>query len=72
MSRARYNQDTWQTAAAYESQGSGCLSGFFIPPLMVLLVGSLLAFFAFTTPAQSIPMQTSRPRLGSALPGLHP
>ena len=59
MSRARYNQDSWQTAAAYESQGSGCLSGFIIPPLVVLLVGALLAFFAFNTSAQSIPMQTT-------------
>ena len=61
MSRARYNQDTWQTAAAYETQGSGCLSGFIIPPLVVLLVGSLLAFFAFNTSAQSLPMQTAPP-----------
>jgi soluble lytic murein transglycosylase-like protein len=59
MSRARSNQDDWQTAAALESQGSGCLSGFIIPPLMVLLVGSLLAFFAFETSTQSIPMQVS-------------
>jgi soluble lytic murein transglycosylase-like protein len=57
MSRARSNQNDWQTAAAPESQGSGCLSGFIIPPLMVLLVGSLLAFFAFKTSTQSIPMQ---------------
>ena len=59
MSRARSDQDDWQTAAAPESQGSGCLSGFIIPPLMVLLVGSLLAFFAFKTSTQSIPMQVS-------------
>lgn len=57
MSRARTNQDDWQTAAAPESQGSGCLSGFILPPLMVLLVGSLLAFFAFNSSAQSLPMQ---------------
>jgi len=44
MSRARssYSSD-WQTAAS--TQGSGCLSGFLIPPLAVLLVGLLLAFF---------------------------
>ena len=41
MSRARF--DTQQTAAAYETQGSGCLSGFLLPPLVVILVGSLLA-----------------------------
>ena len=44
MPRARspYTSD-WQTAAS--AQGSGCLSGFLIPPLAVLLVGVLLAFF---------------------------
>jgi hypothetical protein len=44
MPRARssYTSD-WQTAAS--TQGSGCLSGFVIPPLAVLLVGLLLAFF---------------------------
>ena len=62
MSRARYDQETWQTAAAYGSQqGSGCLSGFLIPPFFVLLVGSLLAFFAFSTPVQSLPMQMVAP-----------
>jgi soluble lytic murein transglycosylase-like protein len=61
MSRARNNLDDWQTAAAPESQGSGCLSGFILPPLMVLLVGSLLAFFAFTSSAQSLPMQPPAP-----------
>ncbi len=52
MSRARYN--TPQAAAAYESQGGGCLSGFIIPPLVVLLIGSLLAAFSFSTSAQTI------------------
>jgi hypothetical protein len=44
MPRARssYTSD-WQTAAS--TQGSGCLSGFLIPPLAVLIVGLLLAFF---------------------------
>ena len=56
---ARNNLDDWQTAAASEeTQGSGCLSGFIIPPLMVLIVGSLLAIFAFSSSAQPIPMQT--------------
>ena len=61
MSRARSNQDDWQTAAAPESQGSGCLSGFIIPPLMVLIIGSLMAFFAITSSAQSMPMQAASP-----------
>jgi len=61
MPRARssYTSD-WQTAAS--TQGSGCLSGFFIPPLAVLLVGLLLAFFVkgLNTPvqAESLPLGT--------------
>jgi soluble lytic murein transglycosylase-like protein len=44
MPRARSSYTSnWQTAASM--QGSGCLSGFLIPPLAVLLVGLLLAFF---------------------------
>jgi hypothetical protein len=50
--RASYPSD-WQTAAS--AQGSGCLSGFIIPPMMVLLVGLLLAFFVkgLNTPVQA-------------------
>jgi soluble lytic murein transglycosylase-like protein len=44
MSRARSSYPIeWQTAAS--TQGSGCLSGFLIPPAAVLVVGLLLAFF---------------------------
>jgi len=64
MPRARssYTSD-WQTAAS--TQGSGCLSGFFIPPLAVLLVGLLLAFFVkgLNTPvqAESLPRRLLSP-----------
>ena len=54
MPRARTSYTTdWQTAAS--AQGSGCLSGFIIPPLAVLLVGLLLAFFVkgLSTPVQA-------------------
>ena len=42
-----------QTAAS--RQGSGCLSGFLIPPMAVLLVGLLLTFFVrgLNTPVQA-------------------
>lgn len=54
MPRARtsYTSDR-QTAAS--AQGSGCLSGFIIPPLAVLSVGLLLAFFVkgLNTPVQA-------------------
>ena len=50
--RASYSSN-WQTAAS--EQGSGCLSGFLIPPLAVLLVGVLMAFFlkGLNTPVQA-------------------
>ncbi len=55
MPRARHNFQ--RTAAAYQSQGRGCFSGFLIPPLVVLLFGSLLAAVVFNLPPQNIPMQ---------------
>jgi len=61
MPRARtsYTSD-WQTAAS--TQGSGCLSGFILPPLAVLLVGILLAFFvkglSIPVQAESLPLST--------------
>ena len=61
MPRARTSYTSnWQTAAS--TQGSGCLSGFLLPPLAVLLVGILLAFFVkgLSTPvqAESLPSAT--------------
>jgi len=44
MPRARTSYTTNRQTAA-SAQGSGCLSGFILPPLAVLLVGLLLAFF---------------------------
>lgn len=44
MPRARSSYPSeWQTAVS--TQGSGCLSGFILPPMAVLLVGVLLVFF---------------------------
>ena len=54
MPRARTSYTSnRQTAASV--QGSGCLSGFIIPPLAVLLVSLLLAFFVkgINTPVQT-------------------
>lgn len=75
MPRARtsYSSD-WQTAAS--TQGSGCLSGFLLPPLAVLLVGVLLAFFvkglSIPVQAESLPLPTqanSLPVTNSAMVG---
>ncbi len=53
MSRARF--DVRQTAAADEtSEAGGCLSSFLLPPFAVLVVGALLAVFAFNNPTQTI------------------
>ncbi len=39
-----------QTAAAEQKQGSGCLSGFVLPPLAVLLISGFLALSALRQP----------------------
>ena len=54
MPRARTSYPSNRQTAA-SAQGSGCLSGFIIPPLAVLLVGLLLAFFVkgLNTPVQA-------------------
>lgn len=68
MSRARSHQDAWQTAAAYEeTNGSGCFA-YILPPFSVLLIGALLALFAFRTPDPSINMQTIAPAAAQLSP----
>ncbi|MFZ5911177.1 MAG: lytic transglycosylase domain-containing protein [Chloroflexota bacterium] len=54
MPRARTSYPANRQTAASEP-GSGCLSGFMLPPLAVLFVGLLLAFFAggVDTPVQA-------------------
>ncbi len=49
MPRARPENVDWQTAADPQEQGSGCLSGFTIIPLAVILISALLASFAWQT-----------------------
>jgi hypothetical protein len=58
MPRARTQyQDEWQTAAV--PNGSGCLSGYLLPPFAVILIACLLTIFALKTPIQTsaLPMQ---------------
>jgi len=71
MPRARTSYTSnWQTAAS--TQGSGCLSGFIIPPLAVLLVGLLLVFFVkgLNTPvqAESLPSLSTVEERPAAIP----
>ncbi len=57
MPRARSRTtDEFQTSAAPQEQGSGCLSGFLIPPLAVILTSLLLAIFAFRQPTPTAVM----------------
>jgi soluble lytic murein transglycosylase-like protein len=57
MPRARSRTiDEFQTSAAPQEQGSGCLSGFLIPPLAVILISLLLAIFAFRQPTPTAVM----------------
>jgi soluble lytic murein transglycosylase-like protein len=63
MPRARPDNLEWQTAATLqEDDGSGCLSGFLLVPLIVILISVLLASFAWKTnptPAVDFPPATS-------------
>ncbi len=71
MPRARSLQDYRQTAAASEIEGSGCLSGYVLPPLAVLFVSVLLTIFAMHTPVQAIrisPTDTAPPSADAPAP----
>lgn len=75
MPRARTSHSfdsDWQTAAS--AQGSGCLSGFLIPPLAVVLVGILFAFLVrgLDTPVQAAPLPSSGTIAAIPLNGLSP
>lgn len=67
MPRARSrNQEPRQTTAAYEN-GSGCFSGYLLPPLAVLLIACLLTAFALQTAPMHIsalPLNTLPPSSG--------
>lgn len=49
MSRARFQDQDWQTAAAFED-GSGCLSFYMLPPIAALLIIGFVAFVALKSP----------------------
>src|SRR3972149_12213233 len=61
MSRARpQTHDEWQTAAANEN-GSGCLSGYLIPPLAVLVIAGFLTLLALNTPIPTAALPADSP-----------
>ena len=63
MPRARYELTIEEAAAAFPNQGRGCLTAYVLPPLAVLVIGTLLAVFALTvTPVEAYPVTIS-PRL---------
>jgi soluble lytic murein transglycosylase-like protein len=57
MPRARSTKTYRQTAATPYDEGSGCLSGFTIVPVSVLLISAILASFAWKTN----PLPTNQP-----------
>jgi soluble lytic murein transglycosylase-like protein len=59
MSRARYELTPETAAAAFPTQGRGCFTGYLLPPLAVLVIGTLLAIFAFTVTPAEIPVQAA-------------
>lgn len=73
MPRARTSYlATRQTAAS--EPGSGCLSGFMLPPLVVLFVGLLLAFFArgLNAPVQAAHLSPAMTPAAATATGLSP
>jgi soluble lytic murein transglycosylase-like protein len=50
----------WQTAAANEN-GSGCLSGYLIPPLAVLVIAGFLTLLALNTPTPTAALPADSP-----------
>jgi len=72
MPRARSPQDYRQTAAAYETEGSGCLSGYVLPPLAVLFVSVLLTVLGMHTPVQAIRMPSPMPPTDAPLQAARP
>jgi hypothetical protein len=58
MSRARPDE-LQLTAAAFQRRGSGCFTGYLLPPLAVLIIGSLLAVFAFTVTPENITVRAA-------------
>ena len=67
MSRVRHNgsapqnhhKSNLRTAAAYDQEGSGCLSFYLLPPLSVLFFGIMIALVLINFPAHEVPSQTS-------------
>ena len=66
MSRARSQTQTdWQTAAALEN-GSGCFSGYLLPPLAVLVIAGILTILALNTPVPTAALPADSPAPGPA------
>ena len=62
-----HNQSNRQTAAAYNQEGSGCLSFYLLPPLSVLFFGVMIAIILINIPVQKVPSQTSNSSMSSRL-----
>ena len=67
MSRVRHDKSNWRTAAAYNKQGSGCLSLYLLPPLSVLFFGIMIALILINIPVQKASSQTTNTSMSSRL-----
>jgi hypothetical protein len=73
MSRSRpQTHDQWQTAAASEN-GSGCFSGYLIPPLAILVIVGLLTLLALNTPipTAALPADSPTPLIQPEAPSMN-
>jgi soluble lytic murein transglycosylase-like protein len=66
MPRARPANVYRQTAATPQEEGSGCLSGFTIIPLAVILISAFLASFAWKTNPSPSPVNMNLPPIASS------
>jgi soluble lytic murein transglycosylase-like protein len=53
------HQSNWETAAPEYEQGSGCFSAFMLPPLMVILLSAVFAFFVWDKTPRAAPPPAS-------------
>ena len=61
------NESNWQTAAAEDEEGRGCFSDLILPPLAVLCVSGLLAFFALKTDGRAGTLSINSPPTSTSL-----
>ena len=57
MSHVRHDKSNRRTAAAYDQEGSGCLSFYLFPPLSVLFFGIMIALILINIQPMKSPLK---------------